>query len=39
MRRVDTLKKRLMLRGIGGGRSRGQQRMRRHHQFDGHESE
>ena len=28
MRRVDTLKKRLMLRGIGGRRSRGQQRMR-----------
>ena len=28
MRRVDSLEKALMLRGIGGGRRRGQQRMR-----------
>ena len=29
MRRVDSLEKTLMLRGIGGRRRRGQQRMRR----------
>ena len=32
MRRVDSLEKTLMLRGIGGRRRRGRQRMRR---FDG----
>ena len=29
MRRVDSLEKVLMLRGIGGGRKRGRQRMKR----------
>ena len=31
MRRVDSLKKTLMLGGIGGRRRRGEQRMRWHH--------
>ena len=39
MPRVDSLEKTLMLRGIGGRRRRGQQRMRWHHWVDGHEFE
>ena len=39
MRRVDSLEKSLMLGGIGGRRRRGWQRMRWHHQLDGHEFE
>ena len=38
MRRADSLEKTLMLGGIGGRRKRGRQRMRWHHQLDGHES-
>ena len=39
MWRVDSLEKTLMLRGIGGRRRRGWQRMRWHHRLDGCESE
>ena len=39
MRRVDSLEKTLMLGGIGGRRRRGLQRMRWHHQLNGHEFE
>ena len=39
MRRVDSLEKTLMLGGIGVRRRRGRQRMRWHHQLDGHEFE
>ena len=39
MRRVDSLENFLMLGGIGGRRRRGRQRMRWHHQLDGHEFE
>ena len=37
MRRVDSLEKTLMLGGIGGRRRRVRQRMRWHHQLNGHE--
>ena len=37
MKRVDSLEKTLMLGGIRGRRKRGWQRMRWHHQLDGHE--
>ena len=36
MRRADSLKKTLMLGGIGGRRRRGQQRIRWHHRLNGH---
>ena len=39
MWRVDSLEKILMLEGIGGRRKRGRQRMRWHHQHNGHEFE
>ena len=39
MRRVDSLEKTLMLGGIGGRRRWGRQKMRWHHQLDGHEFE
>ena len=39
MQRADSLEKTLMLRKIEGRRRRGQQRMRWHHQLNGHESE
>ena len=39
IRRVDSLEKTLMLGGTGGRRRRGRQRMRWHHQLDGHEFE
>ena len=39
MRRVDSLEKTLMLGGIGDRRRRGQQKMRWHHQLNGHEFE
>ena len=37
MQRDDSLEKTLMLGGIGGRRRMGRQRMRWHHQLDGHE--
>ena len=37
MRRVDSLEKTLMLGWIAGRGRRGRQRMRWHHQLDGHE--
>ena len=39
MWRVDSLEKTLMLGGIGDRRRRGQQKMRWHHQLNGHEFE
>ena len=37
MQRVDSLEKALMLRGIGGRKKRGWQKMRWHHRLNGHE--
>ena len=39
MQRVNSLEKTPMLEKIEGGRRRGRQRMRWHHQLNGHESE
>ena len=39
MQRTDSLEKTLILGKIEGRRKRGQQRMRWHHRFDGHEFE
>ena len=39
MQKADSLEKTLMLRKIEGRRRRGEQRMRWHHQLNGHEFE